>query len=93
MTVADRLQADVLAFEQEHGIEATVLILPKLAPDKRVSTMIGVLKDWLCINRYRMYRRDRDGSLYEIGTSTLTWWDVKALRELSPYSVFRRDKW
>jgi len=27
MTVADRLQADVLAFEQEHGIEALVLIL------------------------------------------------------------------
>jgi len=50
--------------------------------------LIDRLKDLMRINRYRMYRKDTDGSLYEVGSLTISWWDVRDLKDICKNAVF-----
>lgn len=54
--------------------------------------MWDAIKDWLGLNRYRMYRKDANGEVYEVGSKTMSWRDVRVLKEIFPNSIYMRDR-
>jgi hypothetical protein len=57
---------------------------------REIAAFIDSAKDWLGINQYRMFRKDSNGDLSEIGTVPISWRDVQFLKSMFPNTIYLR---